>query len=146
MQSIVDYAIYMLDPIGQRDQLERRRRADQGFRPGRDHRPAFFRFYTEEDRAAGVPDNALETAAREGKYEAEAWRVRKDGTPFWANVVIDAIKDEDGELIGFAKITRDMTEKRPGATGSCSKPSGASGSWSRASPIMRSTCSTRKAM
>src|SRR5207248_4624788 len=55
---------------------------------------------------------ALKTARSTGRYEAEGWRVRKDGTRFWASVVIDAIKDEDGKLIGFAKITRDMTEKR----------------------------------
>ena len=72
----------------------------------------FSRFYTEEDRAAGLPQHALETAAREGRFEREGWRVRKDGTPFWANVVIDAIRDEQGKLIGFAKVTRDITEKR----------------------------------
>ena len=59
-----------------------------------------------------MPKRALETARETGRYEAEGWRVRKDGTRFWASVVIDAIRDEDGELIGFAKITRDMTEKR----------------------------------
>ena len=72
----------------------------------------FSRFYTPEDRDAGVPKTALETARETGRYEAEGWRVRKDGTRFWASVVIDAIKDEDGKLIGFAKITRDQTEKR----------------------------------
>ena len=72
----------------------------------------FSRFYTPEDRDAGVPKRALETARETGRYEAEGWRVRKDGTRFWASVVIDAIHDEDGKLIGFAKITRDMTEKR----------------------------------
>jgi PAS domain S-box-containing protein len=72
----------------------------------------FSRFYTPEDFDAGVPKRALETARETGRYEAEGWRVRKDGTRFWASVVIDAIRDEDGELIGFAKITRDQTEKR----------------------------------
>jgi signal transduction histidine kinase len=72
----------------------------------------FSRFYTEADRAAGVPARALYTATREGRFEAESWRVRKDGTVFWANVVIDPIRDERGELIGFAKITRDITERR----------------------------------
>jgi PAS domain S-box-containing protein len=69
-------------------------------------------FYTERDREAGMPTRTLETAARNGRFEAEGWRVRKDGTEFWASVVVDAIHDEDGRLIGFAKITRDLTEKR----------------------------------
>ena len=73
----------------------------------------FSQFYTEEDRANGVPDRALSKSRRTtGKFEAEARRVRKDGTLFWANVVIDAIRDHDGGLIGFAKITRDITERR----------------------------------
>src|SRR6478736_4274785 len=72
----------------------------------------FSRFYTEEDRAAGLPQHALETAARDGRFEREGWRVRKDGTLFWANVVVDAIRNERGQLIGFAKVKRDMTEKR----------------------------------
>jgi PAS domain S-box-containing protein len=72
----------------------------------------FSHFYTPEDRAAGMPALVLETARREGRYEAEGWRVRKDGSRFWASVVIDAIKDDQGKLVGFAKITRDMTERR----------------------------------
>lgn len=69
-------------------------------------------FYTAEDRANGLPARALSIAANEGKYESEAWRVRKDGTSFWAGVLIDSIRAADGTLIGFAKITRDMTERR----------------------------------
>jgi PAS domain S-box-containing protein len=72
----------------------------------------FSRFYTQEDLHSGLPRKALEIAAREGRFENEGRRVRKDGTTFWANVVIDAIRGEDGELIGFAKITRDITERR----------------------------------
>ncbi|HZW47862.1 MAG TPA: ATP-binding protein, partial [Microvirga sp.] len=72
----------------------------------------FSRFYTDEDRAAGLPQRVLEIARREGKFEAEGWRVRKDGTRFWASVVIDPIYNERQELIGFAKITRDITERR----------------------------------
>src|SRR3954465_6659360 len=71
----------------------------------------FSRFYTDEDRAAGVPVKALETAATEGRFSAEGWRVRKDGTRFFASVVIDAIQDEAGKLVGFAKVTRDVTER-----------------------------------
>src|SRR5437763_843986 len=72
----------------------------------------FSTFYTDEDRQAGVPHRALELARSTGRYEAEGWRVRKDGTRFWANVIVDAIHDDEGRLIGFAKVTRDMTEKR----------------------------------
>src|SRR5205085_11583086 len=71
----------------------------------------FRSFYTPEDVQAGVPEKALATARRDGKYEAEGWRVRKNGTRFWASVVIDAIRGDDGELIGFAKVTRDVTER-----------------------------------
>ena len=72
----------------------------------------FSRFYTDEDKARGEPQFALETALREGKYEREAWRVRKDGSPFWASVVLDPIFDEIGKHVGFAKITRDITERK----------------------------------
>ena len=72
----------------------------------------FSQFYTEEDRKNGEPERALATATREGRFEKEGWRVRKNGERFWANVVIDAIHDDDGKLIGFAKITRDVTERR----------------------------------
>ena len=72
----------------------------------------FSQFYTPEDREAGEPQKALETALRDGRFEKEGWRVRKDGKRFWAHVVIDPIRDYDGELIGFAKITRDITERK----------------------------------
>src|SRR4029077_16396376 len=72
----------------------------------------FSRFYTEEDQKDGLPARALEVAAREGKFENEGWRVRKDGTRFWAYVVIDAIRHPSGEIVGFAKITRDLTERK----------------------------------
>src|SRR5262249_23788898 len=72
----------------------------------------FSRFYTEEDRAAGVPARALATAAASGKYESEGWRLRNNGTRFWASVVIDAMRAPDGSLLGYAKITRDITERR----------------------------------
>src|SRR6202041_3171355 len=68
-------------------------------------------FYSEQDRAAGVPAAGLRTAAREGRLETEGWRLRKYGTRFWANVIIDAITS-DGHLVGYAKITRDVTERR----------------------------------
>src|SRR4029079_15210463 len=72
----------------------------------------FSRFYTAADRAAGLPQRALETAARQGNFESEGWRCRKDGTQFWAYVVIDPIRDVSGNVVGYAKITRDLTERR----------------------------------
>jgi PAS domain S-box-containing protein len=72
----------------------------------------FSKFYTVEDREAGEPQKVLETAEREGRVEKEGWRVRKDGSRFWAHVVIDAIRDDQGKLVGYAKITRDITERK----------------------------------
>ena len=96
-----------------RDELESGRPAIQGLSRHLKSSASISRaFYTDEDRKAGLPARALETAAREGKFEEEGWRVRKDGTTFWAYVVIDPIRDPDGHLIGFAKITRDLTERR----------------------------------
>jgi PAS domain S-box-containing protein len=112
VQSIVDYAIYMLDAEGRVTSWNPGAERIKGFAEDEIAGRHFSTFYIEEDRAAGVPDKALATARREGKYEAEGWRVRKDGSRFWAMVVIDAIKDESGKVVGFAKITRDMTEKR----------------------------------
>ena len=112
VQSIVDYAIYILDPTGRVTSWNAGAERIKGFNADEVIGKHFSLFYTEEDRKAGTPDRVLETARREGKFEGEGWRVRKDGTPFWASVVVDAIKDEQGKLVGFAKITRDMTEKR----------------------------------
>ena len=112
VEGVVDYAIYMLDPSGIITNWNAGGERIKGYRSDEIIGQHFSRFFTEEDRAAGLPAKALETAAREGKYEAEGWRVRKDGTRFWASVVLDAIRDKHGELIGFAKITRDITERR----------------------------------
>ncbi|HEY6662570.1 MAG TPA: PAS domain S-box protein [Sphingomicrobium sp.] len=112
IQSIVDYAIYMLDPDGCVTSWNAGAEQIKGFTGDEIIGQHFSKFYTEEDRAAGLPEKVLETARREGKFEGEGWRVRKDGTRFWASVVIDRITGENGKLIGFAKITRDMTEKR----------------------------------
>ena len=112
VQSVVDYAIYMLDPDGIVTSWNAGAERIKGFSADEIIGKHFSQFYTEEDRAAGVPQRALATARETGKYEAESWRVRKDGTRFWASVVIDAIKSEEGELIGFAKVTRDMTDQR----------------------------------
>ena len=113
VDAVTDYAIYMLDPDGHRDELERRRPALQGLHRRRDHRPAFLPLlYRRGPRRRPAGSALCDIAAREGKFEAEGWRVRKDGTRFWAHVVIDPIRDSAGELIGFAKITRDLTERR----------------------------------
>ncbi len=112
VQSVTDYAIFMLDPEGRVANWNAGAQRIKGYAPEDIVGEHFSRFYTREDFEAGVPHRALETAREVGRYEAEGWRVRKDGTRFWASVVLDAIRDDGGELIGFAKITRDMTEKR----------------------------------
>lgn len=112
VQSVTDYAIYMLDPIGTVTSWNPGAERFKGYRAEEILGQNFSRFYSEEDRLAGVPTRALATAEREGRFEAEGWRIRKDGTRFWASVVIDAIRDPMRNLIGFAKITRDLTERR----------------------------------
>jgi len=112
VQSILDYAIYLLDPNGFVTSWNAGAERIKGFQADEIVGQHFSKFYTEEDRKAGMPERVLETARRAGKFEGEGWRVRKDGSRFWASVVVDAIKDDSGEIIGFAKITRDMTEKR----------------------------------
>jgi len=111
VQGVRDYAIYLLDPEGHVTNWNAGAALIKGYDADEIIGHHFSRFYTPEDRAAGEPARALATALREGKYENEAWRVRKDGTHFRAGVVIDPIYDETGTLIGFAKITRDLTER-----------------------------------
>ena len=112
VQGVTDYAIYMLSPEGTVSNWNVGAERIKGFQADEIVGQHFSRFYTEEDRIDGRPARALGIAAREGRFEAEGWRVRKDGTRFWAHVVIDAIRDDMGELLGFAKITRDLTEKK----------------------------------
>ena len=112
VRSIVDYAIYMLDPQGHVSSWNAGAERIKGFTAEEIVGKHFSTFYTVEDRGGGVPAKVLETARQEGRFEGEGWRVRKDGSRFWASVVVDAIRGEDGEIVGFAKITRDMTEKR----------------------------------
>jgi PAS domain S-box-containing protein len=111
VQSVTDYAIYMLDPTGIVANWNTGARRIKGYEPHEIIGKHFSLFYSKEDRDAGLPALGLETAAREGRFEKEGWRYRKDGSRFWASVVIDRIVD-DGKLVGFAKITRDMTERR----------------------------------
>jgi len=112
VDAIADYAIYMLDPSGYIVSWNPGAQRFKGYTADEILGEHFSRFYTEEDKATGLPARALKTAATEGRFEHEGWRVRKDGTRFWAHVIIDPIKDEQGNLIGFAKITRDLTERR----------------------------------
>lgn len=112
VNSVTDYAIYMLDADGYIATWNPGARRFKGYEAEEIIGEHFSRFFPEKDRAAGLPDRALRTAASEGRFEAEGWRVRKDGTRFWAHVVIDPVRSPAGELIGFAKITRDITLKR----------------------------------
>jgi len=112
VEGVTDYAIFMLDPDGFVTSWNAGARRIKGYAADEIIGRHFSQFYTEEDRRNGKPAIALETAQQSGKYETEGWRVRKDGTTFWANAVLDAIHDTDDRLIGFAKITRDLTEKR----------------------------------
>ena len=111
VEGVTDYAIYMLDPNGIVTNWNRGAERIKGYLTEEIVGQHFSCFYTEEDRAANLPQRSLEIAARDSRYEAEAWRVRKDGSRFLADVVIDALKDDSGQLIGFAKITRDVTER-----------------------------------
>ena len=111
MQSVSDYAIYMLDARGQVASWNLGAERIKGYRSEEVIGEHFSKFYTAAGRANGEPDIALETAAREGRYEKEGKRVRKDGTEFWANVVIHPIRGEHDEIVGFAKVTRDISER-----------------------------------
>jgi PAS domain S-box-containing protein len=112
VQGVIDYAIYMLNPEGIVSSWNLGAERIKGYSSSEIIGQNFSRFYTEEDRAAGAPQRAIETAAREGRFENEAWRVRKDGSRFWAHVVLDAIHANDGSIVGYAKITRDITERK----------------------------------
>ena len=111
VQSVVDYAIYMLSPDGRVQTWSAGAERIKGYPAAEIIGQHFSRFYTAEDRAAGIPEHALRIARDGGRYSAEGWRCRKDGSLFWALVVIDPIY-KDGRLFGFAKVTRDMTEER----------------------------------
>jgi PAS domain S-box-containing protein len=112
VQGVTDYAIYMLDIEGRVNSWNLGAQRIKGYLSDEIIGQHFSLFYTDEDRKAGEPQRALESAAREGRYEKEGWRLRKDGTRFWAHVVIDPIRDEIGSIISYAKITRDITERK----------------------------------
>src|SRR6185437_14040762 len=109
IDAVVDYAIFMLDPLGKVVSWNPGAQRIKGYTRDEIVGQHFSRFYPEADREVGLPARALAQAADKGKFEMEGWRLRKDGSRFWANVVITAIRDEAGGLIGFAKITRDLT-------------------------------------
>ena len=111
LEGVRDCAIYMIDVNGCVASWNAGAERIKGYSEAEIRGRHFSEFYTPEDRAAGMPEFALATAARTGKFEGEGWRLKKDGSRFWASVLIDAIRSGD-ELIGFAKITRDMTERR----------------------------------
>jgi PAS domain S-box-containing protein len=112
VEGVVDYSLFMIDRQGNVQNWNPGAERTKGYRAEEIVGRNFSVFYTEEDRAAGLPAKALQIAAETGKYEAEGWRVRKGGMRFWASVVIDRILDAHGNAIGFAKITRDITERR----------------------------------
>jgi PAS domain S-box-containing protein len=111
VDAVVDYAIFQLDATGNVVSWNSGAQRIKGYQRSEVIGRHFSTFYTSEDREARIPHLALETATREGRYEAEGWRVRKDGSRFRASVVIDAIRDDAGKVVGFAKITRDVTER-----------------------------------
>ena len=112
LDAVHDYAIYLLDADGFVASWNAGAQRFKGYVADEIIGEHFSRFYTAEDRASGFPGRALRIAAEQGKFEAEGWRVRKDGTRFWASVVIDPVRDENGTLIGFAKVTRDISDKK----------------------------------
>jgi len=110
--AVKDYAIFMLDPDGRVSSWNTGAERIKGYQSDEIVGKHFSRFYTQEDIELGKPDSELKVAASEGRLEDEGWRVRKDGSRFWANVVITAIRDKNGELLGFSKVTRDFTERK----------------------------------
>jgi PAS domain S-box-containing protein len=111
VDAVKDYAIYVLDPEGRVVTWNQGAERIKGYKTSEIVGRSFSCFFTPEDIRAGKPQMELEIATREGKFEGEAWRVRKDGSKLWANILLTAIKDEQGELVGFVKVTRDVTER-----------------------------------
>ena len=112
VESVKDYAIFMLDPTGHIASWNIGAERIKGYRPDEIIGKHFSTFYSEEDKIARKPEHELEVAVREGRVEDTGWRLRKDGTRFWANVVITAVFDENKQLRGFVKVTRDITTRK----------------------------------
>ncbi|OWV75520.1 diguanylate cyclase [Rhizobium sp. R634] len=115
VQGVTDYAIYMLDPDGKVSNWNAGAERAKGYSADEIVGKDFSLFYSAEDRRKGLPQRALQAARTEGKFEAQGWRYRKDGSSFWAHVVIDPIYDETGALIGYAKITKDSSKQKADA-------------------------------
>lgn len=112
VRGVTDYALYMLDTSGVVTNWNAGAERVKGYLAAEIVGQHFSSFFTPEDKDSGLPERALSTALAVGRFEAEGWRVRKDGSRFWANVVMDRIQDESGEVIGLAKITRDITRQK----------------------------------
>jgi PAS domain S-box-containing protein len=112
VESVRDYAVFVLDPTGRVLTWNPGAERFKGYRPEEIIGRHFSVFYPQSEIDRGVPQRELVVAAAEGRFEDEGWRLRKDGTRFWANVVITALRDPEGELVGFAKVTRDLTERK----------------------------------
>jgi PAS domain S-box-containing protein len=112
IDGVIDYAIYLITPEGRIASWNSGARRLKGYTADEIIGEPFSRFFTPEDQESGLPQRILDSAARSGKHETEGWRVRKDGSRFWALAVVDAIRDGRGELVGFAKVTRDITERK----------------------------------
>jgi PAS domain S-box-containing protein len=112
VEEVTDYAIFLLDPEGRIASWNKGAQAIKGYTPEEIIGRHFSAFYPQEAIDRGWPEHELATAARVGRFEDEGWRLRKDGSRFWASVMITALRDDDGALIGFSKITRDLTERR----------------------------------
>jgi PAS domain S-box-containing protein len=112
IDSVKDYAIFMLDPEGRVSTWNPGAERLKGYAPREIIGESFARFYPEADLRAGKPARELEIAAREGRFEEEGWRIRKDGSRFWASVVLSAIRNQNGTLVGYTKVTRDLTERK----------------------------------
>src|SRR5215210_3701497 len=112
VEGVKDYAIFMLDPEGRVASWNTGAESIKGYQAQEIIGRHFSVFYPPEAIARGWPEHELEVAQREGRYEEEGWRVRKDGSTFWANVVITPLYGRERRLRGFAKVTRDMTERK----------------------------------
>ena len=112
VEGVSDYAIYSLDPTGVVSSWNSGAQRIKGYTAEEIIGKNFSNFYSPEDAAAGMPQRVLRTAIEEGHFEGEGWRVRKDGTRFWSSVVVTPIRDEEGTLTGFSKVTRDITDRK----------------------------------
>jgi PAS domain S-box-containing protein len=112
VESVKDYAIVMLDPTGHVVSWNAGAERFKGYRAEEIIGKHFSCFYPADAIERGVPERELKAATKDGRFEDEGWRVRKDGKQFWANVIISALRDKDGTLRGFSKVTRDLTERR----------------------------------